>query len=115
MPSNPRVSVVIPCYNLGRYLPGAIASVRAQTLSDVEIIVVDDGSTDADVAPALDAVAGPDLQVVRSSNRGLSAARNLGIQRARADCISCLDADDTFEPEWLEAGTAYLDAHPDVS
>src|ERR1044071_38680 len=76
---SPRVSVIIPCFNLGRYLPEAITSVRHQTFSDFEIVVVDDGSTDSETLAVLASSTGPDLRVVRSSNRGLSAARNLGI------------------------------------
>jgi glycosyltransferase involved in cell wall biosynthesis len=75
-------------------------------------VVVDDGSTERDTADALAAAAGPDLRVVRSENRGLSAARNLGIAHARGKYISCLDADDMFEPEWLERGVARLEADP---
>jgi glycosyltransferase involved in cell wall biosynthesis len=115
MPSVVRVSLIIPCFNLGRYLPEAVASVRRQTFSDVEIIVVDDGSTEAETAAAIGAMAGPDLRVVRSENRGLSAARNLGISYARGEYISCLDADDMFQPEWLELAVRRLDADPDIA
>ena len=112
---NSRVSVIIPCFNLGRYLPEAIASVRRQTLGGIDILVVDDGSTDPETPAALKAAAGPDLRVVRSRNRGLSAARNLGISYTRSEYISCLDADDLFEPEWLEQGVARLDADPGLA
>ncbi len=114
-PSCPRVSVVIPCCNLGQFLPEAIASVRRQTFSDFEIVIVDDGSTDGETAIALEAAAGPGVQLVRSENRGLSAARNLGISQARGEYLSCLDADDLFEPEWLELAVACLDANPDLA
>src|SRR5262245_20774443 len=115
MPSDPRVSVVIPCYNLGQYLPAAIASVRSQTFRAYEIVVVDDGSTQAATQKAITAAAGPDLRAVRSENRGLSAARNLGITHARGEYVSCLDADDVFEPDWLERGVSCLDRNPDVA
>lgn len=115
MPPAPRVSVLIPCYNLGEYLPEAIASVRRQTFSAFEIIVVDDGSTEASVRDAIAAAAGSDLREVRSENRGLSAARNLGIAHARGEYISCLDADDLFEPEWLSDAVACLDRNPDAA
>jgi glycosyltransferase involved in cell wall biosynthesis len=111
----PRVSVVIPCFNLGRYLPEAIASVRAQTYPDYEIIVVDDGSSDSETAEALKSATAPDLRVVRSENRGLSAARNLGISHARGELVSCLDADDTFDPRWLELAVARIDRDPDLA
>jgi glycosyltransferase involved in cell wall biosynthesis len=115
MAASPRVSVVIPCYNLGRYLPDAINSVRRQTFSDLEIIIVDDGSTDEETAGALRAAVGPDLRIVRSGNRGLPAARNLGISHARGQYVSCLDADDIFEPAWLELAVARLDAAPELA
>src|SRR3954462_253239 len=93
----PLVSVVIPCYNYGRFLNDAIASVRAQTLQDFEIIVVDDGSTD-DVTPGvLDALEGPGrfpgLTIIRQENQGAPAARNIGMRAARGLYICCLDAD----------------------
>jgi glycosyltransferase involved in cell wall biosynthesis len=114
MPANPRASVVVTCYNLGRFLPEAIDSVRRQTFSDFEIVVVDDGSTEPETADALRRVSGPDLRVVRTENRGLPAARNVGISLARGEYISCLDADDAFEPAWLELSVARLDSDPGV-
>lgn len=112
---NSRVSVIIPCFNLGRYLPEAIASVRRQTLPGIDIIVVDDGSTDPETPAALEALAGPEMRVVRSRNRGLPAARNLGISYTQSEYVSCLDADDMFEPEWLELAVARLDADPTLA
>src|SRR5688572_2438899 len=107
--SNPRVSVIIPTFNLGRFLPEAIASVRQQTFRNFEIIVIDDGSSDPETADALRDATGPDLRVMRSENRGLSAARNLGITHARGELISSLDADDMFEPKWLQLAVARLE------
>jgi len=109
------VSVVIPCYNLGRYLPEALASVRGQTYRDVETIVVDDGSTEPDTEAALRAAAGTDVRVLHTDNRGLSAARNLGISHARGEYVSCLDADDRFELDWLERAVAHLDTNPNIA
>ncbi|KJB92333.1 glycosyltransferase involved in cell wall biosynthesis [Skermanella aerolata] len=115
----PLVSVVIPCYNYGRFLNDAVASVRAQTLRDVEIIVVDDGSTD-DVTPCvLDALEGPDqepgLTVIRQENQGAPAARNTGIKAARGLYICCLDADDTMEPTYLEKCVLLMEGNAGVS
>ena len=112
---NPRISVIIPCFNLGRYLPEAIASVREQTYTDYEIIIVDDGSTDGETAQALKSAAASGLRVIRSENHGLSAARNLGISHARGELISCLDADDMFDAQWLELAVARIDAEPDLA
>ena len=77
----PRVSVVIPTYNYARYVPEAIDSVLAQSFEELEIIVVDDGSTDK-TAEVLRAFGGQ-LRVIRQERRGLSAARNTGIRAAR--------------------------------
>lgn len=102
MENRPLVSAVIPTYNRGPVIGRAVASVRAQTYPAIEIIVIDDGSTD-DTLPRLEAMAGPSLRVLRTSvNGGASAARNLGIAKARGELIAFLDADD----EWLPDKTA---------
>ena len=115
----PLVSVVIPCYNYGRFLNDAIASVRAQTLQDFEIIVVDDGSND-DVTPGvLDALEGsdqsPDLTVIRQENQGAPTARNTGIRVAKGLYVCCLDADDTMEPTYLEKCVLLMEGNAGVS
>lgn len=94
----PPITVIIPAYNAARYLPEAIDSVLQQTAPDLEIIVVDDGSTDdtaAILAPYLDRH-GDRIQLLQQQNAGVSAARNRGIQAARGELIAFLDADDTF-------------------
>ena len=96
----PRVSVVIPSYNYGRYLAAAIESVLAQTYSNVEVIVVDDGSTD-DSAEVLRRY-GDRLRCLRQPNGGVSAARNHGIRESSGEFIAFLDADDLWHPEKLE-------------
>lgn len=102
------VSVVIPAYNAARTLGEAIASVRAQTLTVLEIIVVDDASKDETLA-TLEALAGPDLVVVRQPrNAGGSAARNRGIDTARGDWVAFLDADDLWVPTKLATQFAAL-------
>jgi len=108
----PRVSVVIPCFNLGRFLNEAIGSVSAQTFSNFDIVVVDDGSSDDDTLRVLGGLRGPKIRVVRSPNRGLSAARNLGVRESTGDYICSLDADDQLEPTWLERAVTLLDADP---
>lgn len=95
-----RVSVIIPSYNCASHLAAALDSVLAQTYSDLEIIVVDDGSTDGTVdviAPYLDRV-----QYIQQNNKGLPGARNAGIQKASGEYIALLDADDTWVPQKLE-------------
>lgn len=116
-PDTLRVSVVIPCYNQARFLPEAVASVVAQTFTDWEIIIVDDGSPDDTAAVAQRLIAAyPDrrIRLIRQENRGLAEARNAGIRMARAPYILPLDADDMIEPEMLALTVAALDTHPDV-
>src|SRR3954447_14425882 len=93
------VSVVIPAFNAERFVGEAVQSVMAQTLLPVDIVVVDDGSTDrtAELAAAVD----PTVQVVRTPNRGVAAARNTGARRARGSVIAFLDADDVWLPTKL--------------
>lgn len=96
----PRVSVVVPVYNVETYLPQCIDSIRAQTLADIEIICVNDGSTDRS-GKILDLYASLDERVVviSKSNNGVSSARNDGIDRARGDIICFVDADDVLMPK----------------
>jgi glycosyltransferase involved in cell wall biosynthesis len=105
----PTVSVVIPCFNQGRYLREALASVRRQTRPPSEIIVVDDGSTDDTAAVA---ASDPGVRCVRQPNRGLAHARNRGIQAATGDCLVFLDADDRLMPDAIAVGLEALAAHP---
>lgn len=111
----PRLSVVIPCYNHGQYIEEAIASVRSAQRDDIEIIVVDDGSTDARTQQEMERLAlDPNLTLIRQANSGLAAARNVGITAARAEYILPLDADNRIRPAYIERGIAILDAHPHV-
>lgn len=91
----------MPCYNGQAYIAEAIDSVLRQTHQDFELIVVDDGSTDA--SAAIVAGYGERVRVLRQANRGVSAARNAGIAASRGDFIAFLDSDDYWEPDFLEA------------
>jgi glycosyltransferase involved in cell wall biosynthesis len=104
--SDIRISVVIPAFNAELFLPRCLKSVFAQTLKPVEVIVVDDGSTDqtAAIAASLGAT------VFSQTNRGASAARRLGIQYASGNWIALLDADDLWAPEKLERQVACIRA-----
>jgi glycosyltransferase involved in cell wall biosynthesis len=111
----PRVSVVMPAFNVAPYIGAAIDSVLAQTFDDFELIVVDDGATDESAAIAQEKAAGdPRIHVVRQKNRGLSAARNTALRLSAGDVIAILDSDDLWAPDYLEAQMAILDAHPEV-
>lgn len=96
----PVISVIIPVYNTEQYLHKCIDSVRGQTLREIEIILVDDGSPD-NCGKICDEYAAQDsrIRVIHQENRGLSAARNVGIEAAQADVIGFVDSDDWIEPD----------------
>ena len=111
MASPPTVSVVIPCYNLGSYLGDALQSVQQQTFKDFEIIVVDDGSTEAESLAALAKLEPQITRIIRTTNQGVIHARNTGIAAARGRYILALDADDKIGATYLEQAVAMLDAN----
>ncbi|MBI1789613.1 MAG: glycosyltransferase [Acidobacteria bacterium] len=106
----PLVSVVIACYNQGRYLRDAIESALAQTHPNLEILVVDDGSTDetAQVARAF-----PRVGYIRQDNRGLPAARNTGLRESAGRYLVFLDADDRLLPHAVQSGLDCFRRYPD--
>lgn len=107
------ISVVIPCYNKEAFLEETLASVFAQTKPPREVIVIDDGSTDASVAVA--ELFLPRIRLLRQDNAGESVARNRGIQEAQHPWVALLDADDVWEPEKLERqAEAYADSAGDA-
>ncbi|MEJ2384861.1 MAG: glycosyltransferase [Xanthomonadales bacterium] len=109
----PRVSVVLPVRDGGPWLAAAVASILDQTLSELELIVVDDHSRDGAVE-RLDR-GDPRLQVIDSAGRGVSAAFNTGLARARGPLVARMDADDLALPNRLERQVAYLEAHPEIA
>jgi len=111
---HPLISILIPYYNLGRYLPQTLASVRAQTFKDYEIVLIDDGSTDPDSIALLDRL-GPDIRIIRKPNGGLSSTRNAGLEAARGRWVVPLDADDLIEPTLLENLLAAANRDPGLS
>ena len=106
------VSVVIPAYNHARYLAAAIDSALAQTYAPVELIVVDDGSTDD--TPRVLAAYGDRIRVIRQPNQGAGAARNAGLAASRGEYVAFLDSDDIWLPRKLELQMARFDADPDL-
>jgi len=108
----PTVSVIIPAYNVKPYIGAAIDSVLDQTYRDFEVFVVDDGSTDGtyEVVQGY----GNRVHLLRQPNRGVSAARNAGIQASRGRYVAFLDGDDTWEPDKLELQVRQLEADPEL-
>jgi hypothetical protein len=108
---HPLISVIVPVFDVEDHVGACIASLRAQTLTDFEAIVVDDGSTDGSRAAALAAIGDdPRFRLVARANGGLSAARNTGLDLARGAFVAFLDSDDRVEPDWLSAMHAALEA-----
>ena len=113
----PRVSIITPCYNAEPYIAATIESVRAQTFTDWEHIVVDDGSPDhaAEIVVKY-TLEEPRLKLIRQPNGGVANARNNGYKAASldSDYLYFLDADDVIEPNMLEVMIEYMDAHPEA-
>ena len=99
----PPVSIVVPVYNVSRYLPQCLESVLSQTYQNIEVLIVDDGSTDGS-GSICDRFAerDPRIRVIHTDNRGLSAARNLGLESISGAFISFIDSDDWIEPNTVE-------------
>jgi glycosyltransferase involved in cell wall biosynthesis len=114
----PAISVIIPCYKQAEYLREAVESVVAQTFTDWELVVVDDGSPDATAATAEAIIAahpGRAIRLLRKPNGGVSEARNAGIRMARGAYILPLDADDIIRPTMLEKTVRLLDSDPGIA
>lgn len=107
---SPRVSVLIPTHNYGRFLAQALESVFAQSYSDYEVIVVDDGSTDdtREVASKF-----PQVRYLYQEQTGVATARNRLLEEAQGEFAAFLDADDLWLPDKLEKQVAYMEKHPD--
>jgi glycosyltransferase involved in cell wall biosynthesis len=112
----PKVSVLLPVYNAAPYLAATLHSIRVQTLTDFEIIAINDGSTD-NSAEILHATMKEDsrLRVIEHENRGLVSVLNEAIEVARAPYLARLDADDLALPARFAAQAAWLDDHPDIA
>ncbi|MEM1088966.1 MAG: glycosyltransferase family A protein [Pseudomonadota bacterium] len=110
--TDPRVSVIVPAFNAGRWLKPCIESILAQTVSDFEVIVVDDGSTDGSVDTLV--VSDQRLRIVKQNNQGAAAARNRGFAETRGRWISFVDADDLLHRDKLRHQFDYLSASPSL-
>jgi glycosyltransferase involved in cell wall biosynthesis len=111
-PSAPAVSVIVPAYNVTRYIADALDSLRAQTFRNFETIVVNDGCPDS---ANLERVLEPyrsEIVYIRQENQGLAGARNTAIQASRAPLVALLDSDDSWEPDYLEVQIGFFAEHP---
>ena len=103
------ISIIVPIYNAGSYLPACIESLFAQTERDLRIILVDDGSTDGSCAVAQSfAARDPRIVLLQQPHAGQSAARNLGMAHAQGEYIAFVDADDRIENDWCERHLAAI-------
>ena len=109
--SVPELTIVVPCYNGGRFFDQMFAGLDRQTFRDFEIIIVDDGSTDADTKARLQNLPAG-ASVIHQENRGLAAARNAGFRAARTEFVLPLDCDDVLDPAFLAEAMALLKAAP---
>jgi glycosyltransferase involved in cell wall biosynthesis len=112
--SLPLVSAVVTTYNYGRYLAGAVEGVLAQTYRNVEVVVVDDGSTD-DTAAVVAQFADRGVRYVYQDNSGAAAARNRGLAETAGPLVAFCDADDVWMPEKLTVQLTHLSRHPDIA
>lgn len=114
-PAEPAVSVVVPAHNAGATIEATVRSVLRQSLAELEVIVVDDGSTDDTVDRVQSLQRDPRILLVQQPNAGPSAARNAGIAAASASTIGVLDSDDLWLPTYLATMTAALASRPDAA
>ena len=103
-PLKPLISVIVPIYNVEKYVRKCLESLRGQTLKQIEVICIDDGSTDSSgaIADEYELSEYPIFRVIHTENRGLSVARNRGIDEAKADWIMFVDSDDWVDPRFCE-------------
>jgi glycosyltransferase involved in cell wall biosynthesis len=107
----PKVTIVVPCFNGGRFFDQLFGTLAAQTFRDFDVVIVDDGSTDAETKDRLAALP-PGMQVLRQPNAGLAAARNTGFRAARGEFVLPLDCDDMIEPSFLAEAAELLSRAP---
>ena len=112
--SPPIVSVIMPCFNQGQFIEEAVESIIAQTFTPVEIIIINDGSTDIETVRLLNHYQKPNVSVIHTENRGPSAARNVGIHQAKGQYILPVDADDRIAPTYLEKAVPILASQPEI-
>ena len=110
-----RFSVIIPLYNKATYVAKAIQSVLAQTFADFELVIVDDGSKDESASVATEAIEGhANCRLVKQENAGVSMARNNGVAASQGEYLCFLDADDWWEPTFLEEMSELITEYPEA-
>lgn len=115
-----KISVIVPMYNVAPFVADAVSSIRtaadqAKSVADIDVILVDDGSTDATLAAAESAVAGDGrFMIVRKTNGGVGSARNAGIEVANGDWLMYFDSDDVVSPTMFSDVVHVLEMHPEV-
>lgn len=109
-----KVSIIIPCYNHGQYLNECVNSVLNQTYQNIEIIIVDDGSTDSYTNELFKTYNPPKTKILRIKNNGVAYARNFAINNSRGEYILPLDADDKIAPTYLEKAVNILDSNESI-
>ena len=115
MNTPPLISVVIPCYNDGAYLPETVGWLKKQTLQDFEIIIVNDGSTDPVTLQVIETLAQQNIRVFHKKNGRMSSARNFGVENANGTFIAALDADDYYDPSFFEKAVAVMNKQPQTA
>lgn len=106
----PKFSIIVPVYNVERYIEKCIASIENQTLKDYEIIVINDGTKDS----SIDCIKDRNIKLINQKNKGLSAARNTGVKHANGDYLIFLDSDDYWEQNLLKEISNSLENSPDL-
>lgn len=112
--NNPKVTVLMPAYNAGKYIGEAIASVMEQSFTDFELLIINDGSTD-DTEKIIRSFKDPRIVLISQENKGVSAALNLGLSHARANYIARFDADDICLPNRLKVQYDFITAYPEYT
>ena len=111
----PLVSVLVPCYNLGEFLDEAVDSALAQTYGNVEVVVVDDGSTDERTRALIAGYRRPKTRVLHAPHEGLAAARNRALLESTGEYVCALDADDRLDPAFLERTVGVLERERSIA
>src|SRR5580698_4347191 len=112
--NNPKVTVLMPAYNAGKYIAEAIRSVLEQSFTDFELLIINDGSTD-ETAKIANSFHDPRIVLINQENKGVSAALNVGLSYARAPYIARFDADDVCHPDRLKIQYNFITEYPEYS